>query len=385
MVKTVAVLKVFLVLTTLMVLSCKPKNDTKLVEQTSHGNPLAYASGFTIERFSDFTVITVNSPWPGAEKEYTYALVPKDKLSAIALPQEKYDAIVATPVDRIVATATTHVAALEQLGVLDKLVGFPNTDYISSPKARKKIETGDIKDLGANEMLNTELVLQLQPDLVMGFAINASNKSYQTLENAGIPVVLNGDWTERTPLGKAEWIKFFAPFFGKDSLADNHFKAIETNYNEAKALAKDTKDIPTVLIGGLFKDVWYVSGGNSWMAQFLSDAQVHYLWSDTQETGGIGLSVESVLEKGQSADFWFNPSMHKSYEEMKTASPHYERFKAFQDRRIFSNSMKTGETGGTLFFEQGPLRPDLVLKDLISILHPEVMENHTLQFFGPID
>ncbi|MEO0506990.1 MAG: ABC transporter substrate-binding protein [Bacteroidota bacterium] len=385
MVRTLSLSKVLLALIVLLVLSCKSKSETKLVEQTSHENPLAYASGFTIERFSDFTVIEVNSPWPGADKTYTYALVPKEKLPSITLPKEKYDAIIATPVNRVVATATTHVAALEQLGVMDKLVGFPNTDYISSPQARKRIETGDIKDLGANEMLNTEMVLQLQPDLVMGFAINASNKSYQTLENAGIPIVLNGDWTEQTPLGKAEWIKFFAPFFDKDTLADNHFNEIETNYSEAKTLAKNTKNIPTVLIGGLFKDVWYVSGGKSWMAQFLSDANANYLWSDTEETGGIGLSVESVLEKGQSADFWFNPSMHKSYEEMKTASPHYERFMAFQDQRIFSNIMKTGETGGTLFFEQGPLRPDLVLKDLISILHPEVLENHTLQFFGPID
>ena len=385
MVRTLSLSKVLLALTMLIVLCCKSKNETKLVEQTKIENPLTYASGFTIERFSDYTVIEVNSPWPGADKTYTYALVPKEKLPSITLPKEKYDAIIATPVNRVVATATTHVAALEQLGVMDKLVGFPNTDYISSPQARKRIETGDIKDLGANEMLNTEMVLQLQPDLVMGFAINASNKSYQTLENAGIPIVLNGDWTEQTPLGKAEWIKFFAPFFDKDTLADNHFNEIETNYSEAKTLAKNTKNIPTVLIGGLFKDVWYVSGGKSWMAQFLSDANANYLWSDTEETGGIGLSVESVLEKGQSADFWFNPSMHKSYEEMKTASPHYERFMAFQDQRIFSNIMKTGETGGTLFFEQGPLRPDLVLKDLISILHPEVLENHTLQFFGPID
>ncbi len=385
MVRTLSLSKVLLALTMLIVLSCKSKNETKPVEQTKIENPLTYASGFTIERFSDYTVIEVNSPWPGADKTYTYALVPKEKLPSITLPKEKYDAIIATPVNRVVATATTHIAALEQLGVLDKLVGFPNTDYISLPQARKRIETGDIKDLGANEMLNTEMVLQLQPDLVIGFAINASNKSYQTLENAGIPIVLNGDWTEQTPLGKAEWIKFFAPFFDKDTLADNHFNEIETNYSEAKTLAKNTKNIPTVLIGGLFKDVWYVSGGKSWMAQFLSDANANYLWSDTEETGGIGLSVESVLEKGQSADFWFNPSMHKSYEEMKTASPHYERFMAFQDQRIFSNSMKTGETGGTLFFEQGPLRPDLVLKDLISILHPEVLENHTLQFFGPID
>ncbi|MEO1484265.1 MAG: ABC transporter substrate-binding protein [Bacteroidota bacterium] len=385
MARTLSLSKVLLALTMLLVLSCKSKNHTKLVEQNSYENPLAYATGFTIEQFSDYTVIEVNSPWPGADKTYTYALVPKEKQPVITLPKDKYDAIVATPVDRIVATATTHVAALEQLGVLDKLVGFPNTDYISSPTARKMITKGDIKDLGANEMLNTEMVLQLQPDLVMGFALNASNKSYQTLENAGIPVVLNGDWTEQTPLGKAEWIKFLAPFFHKDALSDTNFESIEADYNEAKALVKDLKNEPSVLIGGLFKDVWYVSGGKSWMAQFLSDAHANYLWSDTPETGGIGLSVESVLEKGQSADFWFNPSMHKSYEEMKVASPHYERFKAFQDHRIFSNSMKTGETGGTLFFEQGPLRPDLVLKDLISILHPEVLEDHTLQFFGPID
>src|SRR5690606_15604400 len=144
----------------------------------------------------------------------------------------------------------------------------------------------------------------IKPEVVMGFGINDTNKTYETLKRAGIAVVYNGDWVEQTPLGKAEWIKFFAPFFQKEQQADRLFKEIETSYLEAKQLAQKAEQRPTGLTGGLYKEVWYVAGGKSWMARFLKDANAKYLWAETEETGSSGLSLEAVLEKAQVADFW---------------------------------------------------------------------------------
>ena len=351
------------------------KNDTV--------SNIAHATGFTVQHEGDITVIEVSNAWPGADN-YKYALVPKEKLAAMSFPRDAYDAIIGTPVEKVVLTSTTHIEPIKQLGELPTVVGFPNTDYISSPEARKLVNSGQIQDLGMNDKLNTEMVLALNPQLIVGFSINNENKAYDIIEKSGTPVVYNGDWVEHTPLGKAEWIKFFAPFFQKEALGDSIFASVESSYKKAKEIAQKAKTKPTVLTGGLYKDVWYVAGGNSWMAKFLQDANADYIWSDTDETGSIGLSLESVLEKAQDAEYWFNPSAVTTYSELASANTHHQQFDAFKNKHVYSNAIDKGETGGLIFYELAPHRPDVVLRDLIKILHPELLPEHELQFIKPL-
>ncbi|ADY27989.1 ABC transporter substrate-binding protein [Cellulophaga lytica] len=371
----------------ILLAACKEKAQKPLPNTTQKESniKLNYAKGFSITKQANgITILKITSPWPNAESAFTYALIPKDKAATITLNKNDYDAIVTVPIKKLVATSTTHIPTLESLGVLDKLVGFPNTDYISSTNARTLINEGKIEELGVNESLNTEMVIALNPDVVVGFGIDNNNKTYSTLQRSNIPVVFNGDWTEETPLGKAEWIKFFAPFFNAEAKADSIFKTIETDYNNAKALAKKATNRPSVLTGGLYKDLWHVAGGKSWMAQFLKDANANYLWSDLQETGGVGLSIESVFDKAGKADFWISPSSNSSYKEVAESSQHYTQFDAYKNKKIYTITLVKGETGGVLFFELAPNRPDLVLKDLISIFHPEVLPNYQTTFFKPL-
>lgn len=348
--------------------------------------PIKYAKGFTIEKPDpDITVLKVTSPWPNAKKVFTYAIVPKKKLPKITLDKNAYDAIIASPISSLVVTSTTHIAALESLGALDKLIGFPDTKYISSKHARKLIDNGHIQELGNNEAINAEMVLALSPELVVGFSINAQNKTYDVIERSNIPVLYNGDWTEESPLGKAEWIKFFAPFFGKEREAARIFSKITKDYLNAKDIAKKAKTVPTVLSGAMYKDVWYLPGGESWAAQFLRDANANYLWADTPETGSLSLSWEHVLEKGQHADFWIAPAQFTSYMEMKDATVHYTQFDAFQNKKVYTFSKTKGATGGVLYYELAPQRPDLVLKDLIHILHPDLLREYEPFFFTPLE
>lgn len=346
---------------------------------------ITYAKGFSIEKSaSGITIIKVFSPWPNAEEAFTYALVPKELKIVPKLNKKDFDAIINVPVERIITTSTTHIPALENLGVIDKLVGFPDTRYISSEVTRKKIDKGEITDLGNNESINTEMAINLNPDLVIGFSINNQNKAYETLQRSNIPVVYNGDWTEETPLGKAEWIKFFAPFFSLEEKADDVFRTTETNYLAAKVLAMKATNKPTVLSGALYKDVWYLPGGKSWAASFINDANADYLWSDTNATGSLSLSVESVLARAGNASFWVSPSQFISYNELDKASRHYRQFKAHKEKKIYTFANTKGDSGGLLFYELGPARPDLILKDLIYIFHPELLPEHQLFFFKPL-
>ncbi|MGB5360117.1 MAG: ABC transporter substrate-binding protein [Eudoraea sp.] len=370
----------------LTLVSCKEKSEISLSETLNRDLvAINHAKGFSLEKAaSGITIIKVFSPWPDAEKAFTYALVPKALKIIPKLNKKDFDAIITVPVERIITTSTTHIPALENLGVIDKLIGFPDTRYISSKVTRKKIDEGKIADLGNNESINTEMVINLNPDLLIGFSINNQNKAYKTLQRSNIPVVYNGDWTEQTPLGKAEWIKFFAPFFSLEEKAEDIFRTTESNYLAAKVLAKKAKNKPTVLSGALYKDVWYLPGGKSWAASFINDANADYLWNDTNTTGSLSLSVESVLAKASNASFWVSPSQFISYNELDEASRHYSQFKAYKEKKIYTFANTKGDSGGLLFYELGPARPDLILKDLIYIFHPELLPEHQLFFFKPL-
>ena len=367
-------------------LSCKEreaKNSFK--KEKNKVVTIEDATGFKIEKKSNgVTIITVTSPWPQAKNGFTYALVPKHKKASISIPKNQYDAIIATPVYNIIATSTAHIPALESLGVDSTLIGFPNTDYISSTKTRKRIDNQKVKELGNQELLNTEIALSLNPEVVFGFGIDRKNKAYQTLKAANIPIVYNGDWAEKTPLGKAEWIKFFAPFFNQEKKADSIFKSVKKEYLKAKKLALKATKFPTVISGAMYKDVWYLPGGKSWAAQYLKDAKVAYLYKDNTDAGSLSLSWEAVLEKGKYADFWISPSQFTSYKELQESSKHYTEFNAFKNKKIYSFAGTKGATGGLLFFELAPSRPDIVLKDLISIFHPEVLPNYKPFFYQPL-
>ena len=363
---------------------CKSEEKEKapLLVQEGKEVEVKYASGLKIMDFGDHYILTVENPWPNADRTYRYLLAEE----GANIPQDiKFDAQVQIPVEKVVVTSTTHIPSLEILNFEQALVGFPGLDYISSEKTRKLISEGKVRELGQNEALNTESLLALQPDVVIGFSIDGSNKSFNTLQKSGIPVVFNADWTESSPLGKVEWIKFFGAFFGKMEAANAFFEEVEQEYLAARELAKKAEDTPTVVAGAMYRDQWYLPAGNSWQAIFIEDANADFLFSQTEGTGSLSLSFETVLSEAADADFWVGPAQFTGYEELKDASPHYTRFKAFQDKNIFTFSSEKGETGGVIFYELAPMRPDLVLNDLISIFHPQLLPNYKTTFYKPLE
>lgn len=346
---------------------------------------LKYAEGFTASDNGTFKILNIKDPWPNSEKSYTYALVDKDMLSRITLNKDEFDGIITLPIETIVVTSTTHIPALELLDVEQTLIGFPGTNYVSSEKTRVRINQGNIRELGKNEGINTEVLLELKPDLVVGFGVDGTSKSLNTIKNSTIPVIYNGDWVEKSPLAKAEWIKFFGILYKKEHKADSIFNRIETDYMEAKSLASNIKKQPIVLSGAMHKDIWYLPNGTSPEAQILKDANVNYLWSETSGAGSLALSFETVYEKAKNADLWLSPSYYPSFDALEKANEHYTKFEAFKNKAIFTFANTTGETGGVLYYELGTARPDLVLKDIIKICHPELLEHYQPYFFKPLN
>lgn len=376
----------------LFLLNCKKEkynltpDDYNLKHNIEEGNETKnnYAEGFKIINYNGFDVLEINNPWPEAEKSYRYALISKESAAKTTFNKDSYDGIIITPIEKIVVTSTTHIPALELLGVEETLVGFPGTDYISSKKTRLRIDSGAIRELGKNEGINTEVLLNLNPDLVVAFGVDGKSKSLETIKNANIPVIYNGDWVEKSALAKAEWIKFFGALYNKQKEADSIFNSIEKDYLEAKKIAAKVTKQPTILSGAMHKDIWYLPNGTSTEAQILKDANVNYLWSETTGTGSLALNFETVFDKAKTADLWLSPSYYSSFEALKKGNKHYTKFDAFKNKNIYSFADTTGETGGVLYYELGTARPDLVLKDIIKICHPELLQNYTPSFFKPL-
>ena len=366
-----------LTLITFAFLGCKnPENTASTI--TLSENTVEYAKGFSIHPYDGYSVVKITNPWPNAGKDYTYVL--KSASGIVPDSLSKFTQI-NVPIKSVVATSTTHIPSLEMLGVENTLVGFPQTNFISSPKVRKLIDEKKVKEVGDNQSLNTEIIIDLQPDLIIGYGIDNNNPSLDNLQKSGLKVILNGDWNESTPLGKAEWIKLIAALYEKEELADSIFKNIEKEYLDTKKLAAKAKKQPTVLSGSMYESQWYLPNGESWNAQFMRDANSNYLWSETKGTGSLSLSFETVLEKAVNAEFWIGPASFTSYAEMTESNPHYSEFDAFKNKNIYSYSSKKGSTGGVIFYELAPNRPDLVLKDFVKIFHPELLPNYELYFF----
>ncbi|MBQ0734286.1 ABC transporter substrate-binding protein [Aquimarina celericrescens] len=343
---------------------------------------IEYAKGFTIKNHGTYKEIKVTTPWPDAKEELVYILHPKGTEKPF---KSKKAVFVEVPIERVVVTSTTDIPMLEYLNLENKLVGFPHTDYISSEKTRALIDKGAIKELGKEYNLNTEIVLELSPEMILGFSASGDTKAYDLIQKTGISVVMNGSWMEEHPLGRAEWIKFIAAFFGKENKAEKVFHKIKKDYNEALTLAQNVTRSPTVLSGNMFKDVWHVPGGNSYVAKFLKDANTNYLWADTQKTGSIALSFESVLEKAQNADLWIGSGNSQSLTELKEKNHQYVLFDAFKNKTVYSSTLKMGVKGGLIYYELGPMRPDLILKDIIQIAHPELLTDYELYFFEKLN
>ncbi len=354
--------------------SCKKNTTTNSIAVK---NSIEYANGLEIHNYNGFTVMKVTKPWPNATTTYTYVCAKSNKNLPDSLAKYTF---IQTPVKNLVATSTTHISSIVALNETDKLVGFPNLDYISSVNVRHKIDAGKVKELSDKQSLNFEKTVDLQPQLIVGLSMDSETAKFNQFEKAGIPVLYNADWVETSPLGKAEWVKFFGILFDKQQEANNYFNNIVVEYNNAKKLVENLKEKPTVLSGAIFQDVWYVPQGESWMSAFIKDAGGNYLWSDTKGTGSLSLSFEAVFEKAMNGDVWIGPGEFTTFDQMIAANKHYGKFAAFQNKKIYSYSVKKGPTGGLIFYEDAPNRPDLVLKDLISILHPNILSNYKPAF-----
>jgi iron complex transport system substrate-binding protein len=343
-----------------------------------------YARGFRISDFDGYRILSVYNPWQQLKQvELTYVLYREPEKIPADLDT---DAFIRVPVKRVVVTSTTHVAMISALDKQESVIGVSGGQYISDPEIRKRINDGQVKDIGYEQSQNYEELIGLNPDLVIMYGVSGEISSVlQKLKSLGIPVVLNAEYLESDPLAKTEWIKFIACFYDALDRADVIFNSISKAYNHYVAISSKAKNHPTILSGLPWKDTWWIPGGRSFAAALIADAGGEYIWKADSSREAIPMDTEFVFSKAQKADIWINPGSAQSLADIRSLDPRLQLFEAYQSGKVFNNNALLNDLGGNVYWETGVMEPHIILKDMISIFHPEMLPDHNPVYFRQLN
>ena len=364
--------KILLIIIGIFVLvSCNNKSsNNKTVKQPLTQKLLNYATGFAVNNFEDYKEVIVFSPWKKGEIYARYYLV-KDIKTKTPNDGEK----IKIPLKTLASTSVTHLEFLSLLDEIQTITGVCSPALIYNPELQKNIQAGKITDLGDAFSLNVEKTLVLKPEALMTSGFNQADAAAQRIGQAGIPVIFNNEWMETSLLGRAEWIKFVAVFYNKEQLADSIFTDIEKRYNELKDRALKVKKKPKVMSGNNFRGTWYMPAGQSFMGQLFRDAGGDYFYANDTTTGSLPLNVETVLKNFAETDVWLNVNFSTIDELIKTDSKH-ALFHPVKTGQVYNFNKRRLPSTANDFWESAVARPDLLLGDVIAILHPELLPDY---------
>ncbi len=307
---------------------------------------------------------------------HRYVLIDKDSVMPHNLPQ---GTVVRTPLTRVAAYSSVYCAQLQYLGVDSTLVGVCEPQYIDIPSVKQGIVSGRIVDLGLASAPNVERIVELQPEAILATPYGQAMR-YGAVEKLGIPIIECADYMETSPLGRTEWLRLLALFFGSEERADSLFAQTEARYNGLKQQVAEVAYRPSIVSELKTGAVWYMPGGRSYMASLFADAGAHYYWSDNQESGSLPLAFETVFDKVADADVWlfkYNKTEDYTLAQLGDEYDLYKQFKAYKEGNVYGCN-----TTKIRFYEDAPLHPDKFLSDLIAMLHPDLTEEgDTLHYF----
>lgn len=341
------------------------------------------AKNFSVEYHRSYKVVTIlqTSQGGGTEREVLVQCgAPKPNLTGDLASAS----VVSIPVKSMFSASTTHQPLLTDLNRLDVLTGIPEKSFAVNEEILARIKTGKIVEYAPNSVINAELVVSQAPSLMM--VVGGDSPSYSVIRNAGIPVVSNAEWLEQTALGRAEWIKFMALFLNEEGTAQRLYSSIRKDYME---LAARTRNIPRdqrpkVMTGGLYRGIYSVSGGRSYVARMIEDAGGDYVWADNKDPGIATIDIETAITRASDADIWINGFSWPNLAAMLKDEPRYREFKAYRTGQVWLYDRRVTDTGAYDYWSRGITRPDLILADLIKIFHPDLAKDHEFEWYRQV-
>ncbi len=372
---------VALIILSILLFGCNKKAEDSqiLTPNPSLLTNLDYANNFNIEHLDNYTTLSILSPWEADKVLYTYYLVKND---TIQTPKDGVK--IKVPVDKIAVNSCSHVAYIDALGLTAMIVASTDPGYVYNENFRNLLSEEKIENLGGSYDMNFEKILKVSPEVLMVTGFKGVDNMALRAQEAGLPVVYNYEWVEKTVLGRAEWIKFFGELFDLREKADSIFNEIKTEYLRCAELAGSATNKPKVLSGAPYKGTWYIPGGQTFMAEFYNNSGMDYFYKDNKDNFSLALSLETVMGNFLSSDIWVGVDA-KTYEALASQDERLMLFKPAKTKKVYHYLNRTTTTGGNDFWESAMLRPDILLKDFIRIAHPELLPDWELYYLGILE
>lgn len=346
--------------------------------------PVSYARGFHLYQSKNQVWIDISNPWQQAQNVHLYYQLVQKSDEPVAAKSSAQ--VIYVPLQRIACMSTTHLGFLNALNCTDRLIAISGTQYVYNETLRQGIKTGNIQELGYEQSLNFEKLIQLQPELLINYGVTAEISAVsEKLKSLKIPSFLSAEYLEEHPLGKAEWIRVFGLLTGQEQLADSIFNEIAFRYQELKKLADTITQKPLVMTGLPWKDAWYLTGKNSYLPQFIEDAGGKYFNAAHENREPLALSIEAVYDLGHQADYWINAGTSHSIASIIQTDPRLADFKPVRDRQVYNNNNRMSPGDGNDYFESGTIEPDIILKEIIQIIHPQLIKEHSSKYYKRLE
>lgn len=339
---------------------------------------LKYAKNIVMVDYGDYLVATLRNPWDTTKVLHTYVLVP-DSIEPEGIPQ---GTVIRTPLTNAVVYAATHNALISELGAAEAVTGVCDPQYIHDSIIVDRLKRGLVIDCGDNMSPNLEKIMQLHPQAVL-LSPYEGNNGYGKLSKLGIPIVECADYMESSPLARAEWMKFFGRLVGQSDKADSLFALTDSVYNSLKGLSAMSPARPRVLLDRMYGSVWNVPGAHSTMDQMIEDAGGKNIFGYIDKAGSAPLSPEQVLNEAYDADVWlirYNQPDDLTYAQLGKDNTIYKQFAPYKNGNVYGCN-----TNKANLYDVMPFHPQLILADMISVLHPEIdLPEHNFSYFVPL-
>ncbi len=359
-----------MLLTVIALGSCKERGATHRGFDKEIYTP-EYASGFAISgNEAGSLLITVTNPWQGADSVVTCLLVLREGDS---VPDGFDGQVLDGEAQRIVAMSSTHIAMLDAVGQAARVVGVSGKDYISNPTVTARRDS--VCDVGYEGNIDYETLVALDPDIVLLYGINNASSMESKLRESGIPFVYVGDYLEQSPLGKSEWLVMLSELVGRGDRGRECFNEIAGKYNELKnAVALDSLNRPKVMLNAPYSGIWFLPPVDSYAVSLINDAGGSFVYYDKNKgNSSEPIDLEEAYMLLAEADLWLNAGSVATTGDLVKAYPKFAGLPVVKEGRVYNNTLRTNSAGGNDYFESGVVRPDLVLRDLIKIFHPDLV------------
>lgn len=331
-----------------------------------------YASGFDIKgaEGKESTLITVNNPWQGADSVQTQLFIARNGESA---PEGFTGQVLEGEAKRIVAMSSTHIAMLDAVDAAGNVVGVSGIDYISNEDVQSRRDS--VGDVGYEGNINYELLLSLDPDIVLLYGVNGASAMEGKLKELGIPFMYVGDYLEESPLGKAEWLVALSEVTGQRDKGEEVFKGIPVRYNALKKkVADNALDAPSVMLNTPYNDAWFMPSTKSYAVQLIQDAGGDFIYKKNTGNASLPVDMEEAYLLASQADMWLNLGMANTLDDVKAMVPKFTDIRCFRNGDVYNNNLRTNAAGGNDYYESAVVNPDIVLRDLVKIFHPELVQ-----------